>query len=341
MTIALESLPKRRVCTEALAIGPTLPLDAPVTAGPYRSGTSLRRYISPAHGRGYEDVVRIGDGLYMVTCQRVLRTDEPTNFVGEDALKMHFRLSGDSLIVFPTGESQELRGPLCGVMLHPHGIDKGELNSLGVEQRWVTIYCAQRLLTESLGVEPDGLPIPLRRFLAGEPFDLFSTALPLTPAMAQAANGLLTEGMSGSVRSVYAEGKCLELAASVLALLQDSSCGERVGPRLSSRELDCVRHAREIVDKEFASPPSLSALARRIGINQNKLNHGFRQLFSRTVGEYANECRMRRAESLLRSGELSIAQVAYHVGYDFPGNFTTAFKRFYGVLPRSARKTGR
>ena len=341
MTIALASLPKRRVCTEALAIGPTLPLNAPVAAGPYRSGTSLRRYISPTHGRGYEDIVRIGDGLFMITCQRVLSTDEPTNFVGEDVLKMHFRLAGDSLIVLPTGQSQELRGPLCGVMLHPRGLDKGELNSVGVEQRWATILCSQRLLTDSLGVEPDGMPGALRRFLKREPVDLFSAALPLTPGMARAVTDLLDEGMSGSLRSVYAEGKCLELVASVLALLRDSRGDDPVGPRLSSRDLECVRYAREIIEKEFASPPSLDALARRIGINQNKLNHGFRQLFSRTVGDYANECRMRRAEELLRLGELSIAQVAYQVGYDFPGNFTTAFKRFYGVLPRSARKAGR
>jgi len=277
----------------------------------------------------------------MVTCQRLLHTDEPTNYVGEDAFKMHFRLSGNSLLLFPTGETRELRGPLCGVMLHPRGIDKGELSALGVEQKWVTLCCAQRLLADSLEVEPDGLPNPLKRFLKREPFELFSTALPLTPGMARAATDLLAEGMSGSLRSVYAEGKCLELVGSVLALLQSASQDPTSGPRLSQRELDCVRHAREIVDKEFASPPTLSALARRIGINQNKLNRGFRQLFSRTVGEYTNECRMRRAEDLLRSGDLSVAQVAYTVGYDFPGNFTTAFKRFYGVLPRTSRRLSR
>lgn len=338
MPVSLESLPQRRICTEALAIAEPQSLSDRDAAAPYRAGTSRRFRIPAERGTGYEDLVRIGDGLYLYACHRTLSVDDPVNFVGEGVLKLHFRLCGDSMIVLPSGELHDISGPLCGVMLHPQGLDKGELNIIGVEQKWVTLYCTPALLTGSLRLEADGLPLPFRRFLYGDPFDLFSVSLALTPSMGRAVMDLLAPGPTGSLRSIYAEGKCLELVATVFAALQRPGRAAGSLAPLSKRELDCVQEAREIVEREFVDAPSLHALARRVGINQNKLNQGFRQLFGQTVGEYLNEYRMRRAECLLRSTARSVAQVAYEVGYDFPGNFTTAFKRFFGTLPRSSRK---
>ena len=79
-------------------------------------------------------------------------------------------------------------------------------------------------------------------------------------------------------------------------------------------------------------------LARRVGINQNKLNRGFRQLLGVTVGDYVTCCRVRRAEQLLRDGSLSVSEIAYSVGYEFPANFATAFKRNRGYSPRMVRR---
>ena len=41
---------------------------------------------------------------------------------------------------------------------------------------------------------------------------------------------------------------------------------------------------------------------------------------------------------MLVSGEHGVAQVAYAVGYDYPANFTAAFKRHFGELPRSWKR---
>ncbi|MDB6084634.1 MAG: AraC family transcriptional regulator [Gammaproteobacteria bacterium] len=338
MPVSLKSLPQRRICTEALAItGPQSLGECGATA-PYRAGTSHRFSLPPDRGVGYEDLVRIGEGLYLMVCHRKLAVDEPMNFIGEGVLKLHFRLCGNTRIVLPDGEVHEISGPQCGVMLHPQGVDKAEFNIVGIEQKWVTLFCTPRLLSESLRLDSDGLPVPFRRFLYGDAFDLFSVPMALTPAMGRAVMDLFGPGPTGSLRSVYAEGKCLELVATVFGALQQTPRAAGSLAPLTKRELDCVQEARQIVEREFAEAPSLHALARRVGINQNKLNQGFRQLFEHTVGEYMNECRMRHAEDLLRSGSWTVAQVAYEVGYDFPGNFTTAFKRFYGTLPRSSRK---
>jgi AraC-like DNA-binding protein len=47
---------------------------------------------------------------------------------------------------------------------------------------------------------------------------------------------------------------------------------------------------------------------------------------------------MARARTLLLETELSITQIALEVGYEYAGNFTTAFKRYFGVPPNVMRK---
>jgi AraC-like DNA-binding protein len=43
---------------------------------------------------------------------------------------------------------------------------------------------------------------------------------------------------------------------------------------------------------------------------------------------------MERAMVMIRSGRLPITQIALEVGYDHPANFSTAFRRHFGVAPR-------
>jgi AraC-like DNA-binding protein len=311
---------------------------APATgdSGPYRPGTAMRRWLRDDEGDGYEDLVHVSGGLYLMVCNRLRTVDECSNYVGEGVLKLHFRLSGRSSIILHDGAQVQIEGAYCGVMLHPAGMDKGEIDHAGIAERWATILCRGEFLRDSLGVEIDEMPPQLRRFVSGQSYDLYQRALPLTPMMSHSLGALLDSPLRGALRNVQTEGQCLDLVSHVLDALR-RSCVESSAARLSRRDAECIRHAREILEREFASPPTLQVLARRIGINQNKLNQGFRLLFGITAGDFVTECRMQHAHRLLASGERSVAQIAYAVGYEFPGNFTTAFKRYFGVPPRTTR----
>ena len=86
-------------------------------------------------------------------------------------------------------------------------------------------------------------------------------------------------------------------------------------------------------------PPTLPELARRAGINVNKLTTGFRQLFGCSVYAFVREQRMAQAHALLAAGEMSVSEAAYACGYT-DSHFSKAFQRRYGVLP-SALASGR
>jgi AraC-like DNA-binding protein len=104
---------------------------------------------------------------------------------------------------------------------------------------------------------------------------------------------------------------------------------------LRTRDLNRIYLARDYLKNNFASAPSIGELARRVGMNQTKLKAAFREVTGMTIYEYILRCRMERAAILLQTQEYSVAEVAYQVGYTYPANFTHAFKKFHGALPRA------
>lgn len=336
MALRTAEFARRLPLEEIGAVGsnPSAPLSLP--SGLYRGGTATRRLLDAGEGSGYEDLVHVSDGLYLMICDRVCHTEQRFNFVGEGVLKLHFRFSGRSTILVENDAPVQIDGAFCGVMLHPKGLDKGEVDHAGVAERWATVYCRSEFLRDSVGVEIDEMPTPLQQFVSGRSYGLYNRALPLTPMMSHSLTALLDSPIRGALRNIQAEGQCLNLVSQVLDVLRCNGSDAR-SQRLSARDAESIRHAREILEREYAAPPTLQVLARRIGINQNKLNQGFKALFGITAGDFVTETRMRHAHRLLQTGDMMVAQVAYAVGYEFPGNFTTAFKRYFGVPPRATR----
>lgn len=100
-----------------------------------------------------------------------------------------------------------------------------------------------------------------------------------------------------------------------------------------------IRKAKNILQQNYINPPTLANLARTVGINRNKLSKGFKELFGMTVSTYSQHYRMELARKLLNDSAHNIAVIADTVGYEHPGNFTVAYKRKYGQLPKAARRT--
>jgi AraC-like DNA-binding protein len=107
---------------------------------------------------------------------------------------------------------------------------------------------------------------------------------------------------------------------------------------LSKQDLANLHSARSILDTQYADAPTIIQLARKVGVNKQKLTRGFKYIFGLTVYDYLLSVRMARARTLLLETELSITQIALEVGYEYAGNFTTAFKRYFGVPPNVMRK---
>ncbi|MEH2180230.1 AraC family transcriptional regulator [Nostoc sp.] len=137
----------------------------------------------------------------------------------------------------------------------------------------------------------------------------------------------------GMTRRLYLQGKVLELMALQLDPFLAEEAGVQPSPRLKNTTIACIYHAREILLSRLENPPSILELAQLVQVSERTLHYGFRELFGTTVFGYLTQQRMKQAEQLLRSGKVSIAEVANLIGYSQPASFAAVFKRKFGITP--------
>lgn len=139
----------------------------------------------------------------------------------------------------------------------------------------------------------------------------------------------------GEIRSLYLQGKSLELLAMTLHALDRPVIGQEA-TRLSASDIERLQQARALLDADLCLAPSLEQLARQVGMCCSRLTAGFRRYFGQSVTEYLQDQRLEQAWREIRAGRLSSSQAAYRVGYS-PAYFSTLFKRRYGYSPRELR----
>ena len=95
--------------------------------------------------------------------------------------------------------------------------------------------------------------------------------------------------------------------------------------------------ARDYLSLHLENPPSLNELSKLVGLNEYKLKRGFKELFQTTVFGFIHHERMQQAKRLLLDTDKSAKEIAYATGYSSPQHFSAAFKREFGVSPKSVR----
>lgn len=107
------------------------------------------------------------------------------------------------------------------------------------------------------------------------------------------------------------------------------------GNQVSLREKKQLIAARDFLLSDLSSPPTISDVAKEVGLNQCKLKQGFKVLFDNTVYGCFQEARMNKAMSLLKDN--NVTETAISLGYSNVSHFSVAFRKQFDVLPKEAR----
>ncbi len=99
-----------------------------------------------------------------------------------------------------------------------------------------------------------------------------------------------------------------------------------------------VTAATTLLLEQMSDPPSIEALVRQLGTNENRLNEAFHEAFQLPVFGWLREQRLKSARQLLAQTDTPIADIAAHCGYASPANFATAFKDRFECSPRDFRR---
>ena len=104
------------------------------------------------------------------------------------------------------------------------------------------------------------------------------------------------------------------------------------------RDLAQLRRVRDRIDREYAQPLDVEALARSVHMSGGHLSRQFRLAYGESPYSYLMTRRIERAMALLRRGELSVTEVCFEVGCSSLGTFSTRFTELVGVPPSVYRR---
>jgi len=102
-------------------------------------------------------------------------------------------------------------------------------------------------------------------------------------------------------------------------------------------ELRRLRWARDRMDREYAQPLDVPALARTALMSPAHFSRRFRAAYSETPYSYLMTRRIERAKALLRQGDLSVTDVCFAVGCSSLGSFSARFTELVGETPSAYR----
>jgi AraC-like DNA-binding protein len=112
----------------------------------------------------------------------------------------------------------------------------------------------------------------------------------------------------------------------------------RPTPAQHLRDLALLRRVRDRIDREYAQPLDVEALARGAYMSSGHLSRQFKLAYGESPYGYLMTRRIERAMALLRRGDLSVTEVCFAVGCSSLGTFSSRFTELVGVPPSVYRR---
>ena len=104
------------------------------------------------------------------------------------------------------------------------------------------------------------------------------------------------------------------------------------------RDLALPHHIHNRIDREYAQPLDVEALARGVHMSAGHLSRQFRLAYGESPYNYLMTRRVERAMALLRRGDRSVTEVCFEVGCSSLGTFSTRFTELVGMPPSAYRR---
>jgi transcriptional regulator GlxA family with amidase domain len=109
-------------------------------------------------------------------------------------------------------------------------------------------------------------------------------------------------------------------------------------PAQHLRDLALLRRVRDRMDREYAEPLDVEALARGVNMSAGHLSRQFKLAYGESPYSYLMTRRIERAMALLRRGDMSVTDICFEVGCSSLGTFSTRFTELVGVPPSVYRE---
>ncbi|WP_129793927.1 AraC family transcriptional regulator [Sphingosinicella sp. CPCC 101087] len=288
------------------------------------------------YGDGHYECCGLSDGFFIWFGDVNFHTPLSLHMSFPDLLQVHVASHGDSEYVFPQGDDFSLEATNSSIFIHPAREPATEATFAGCH-RFVSISIHREVLKALYSGSELELPVVLRRFLNGDLQHTLARPLPLRAALLRCLDDVHACSLEGHHRRLFLQSKAVEILCQAIEALEHAESGSIETTMLTARG---VIKAQRFLAENFITPPSLEDLAHEVGLSRSGLCAGFRKIVGRSVSDYTQDLRMQQALAMLSERDVSIAQIAYAVGYNRPSSFSVAVQRHFGATPTELRRRG-
>ncbi len=138
------------------------------------------------------------------------------------------------------------------------------------------------------------------------------------------------------IQRMNIESKAIEIFSEGLSAIAGLA-GADATTDASVRAINRAQAVRSYVLEHIEDDLSLRQIARDLGLSVESMQRAFKAAYGGTIVDFIREYRLHQARQALVSEGISISEAAYRAGYSNPANFSTAFKKLFGLTPSDAK----
>ncbi len=272
-----------------------------------------------------------GDMLVKQNRLRIKAFDEP------ELVELHFSLIGGGIMEnYLTNKRLDIKANQHNIIYSPDFDGMAEFPTNGPHKFFEVNFERSRFI--DLTSESSTL---LKNFaekiMNNHSVELSSENLPISLAMHSCINDIMNCHFTGGLKLLFLQSKCLELLALQAQAFELAAKKTDTSAIKSAYDKDRIYYAREYLLANANHPPSLTELAKTVGINEFKLKQGFKEVFQNTVFGYLSDYKLMRAKELLADNTKNIKHISDELGYSSVQHFSSAFSKKFGISPGKAR----
>ncbi len=291
--------------------------------------------ISPDKGEGFFSQVQFNDNILMTYYELLL--NETTTIVrkkstNNNIIPIVFWLSNNGIKQELDSEKKEIgKDTPYGIFLPANSVETKYTFPKGLLVKNITVFINKNWLRETIEAQNNYLSNVI---LSSSSFFLFED---ITYQMSEALFKMektLKDKKNHPLAKIILYCETLNIIQLLFEKLLTRPINKQV-VKIYPSDIQKLFRVKTILIHEYVSIPSTAYLAKESGISERKLQRLFRQVFGKSLYQFAMDVKMNEAKKMLTTKKYNVSEVGYMVGYSNLSHFTEKFKECFGITPKS------
>lgn len=199
----------------------------------------------------------------------------------------------------------------------------------GAKIKSLKVKIGEDWLTEFLKTEPAGEKLKQHIYLQSYVFSYE----PMDKEYKELLNQILYPDCDERFRLLYLQNRVMLLVERFFTHFIQRVESKPVNIKLPNGDIQRLKEAEQELIRDVTASPSISVLARRVGMSESKLKVCFKEMYGLSVFQYFQRYRMQMAKARLISRKYTIKQISEELGYENVASFSKAFHKVFDQLP--------